>query len=188
MFEKLDYIREEGRFKWNDKLTSKFHKNLIGQYAGVVRYTDKTRTKTMGRRINIENKEYADSTVVWFFEYGEFPPSKLFFRDGNNLNCHISNLSIYKDPLETSTLKRCVICNEYKNRDDDFSKLKSANKRYINIHAYCKACASNKNTKHAKNRTDEEKVEKRKRDNERYRSNRAYEHFLNQLEEEDQTC
>lgn len=164
----LEYIKEEGRFKWKVKIRN----TEIGQYAGNQRnaiYVTENDIKYL----------VTEAQLVWFCENGDFTPllssgkrMQLFHKDGNKLNNHIDNLCLYRDPTGTESLKRCTHCNEYKDRGKDFSGKYPSN---------CKGCCSRKVL--LKRKEDKIKFQEiRKNDAERHRIAREYNHFMKQME------
>ncbi len=171
MFEQLDYIREEGRFKWNDKVNTK-RRNLVGMYCGTIQ---KVMGGTSSRRIVVNKKSYNEGTIVWFMEYGNLP-KRIFYRDKNPLNNHISNIMITKsdrikeDGIVCSTCESLLAINLFSS-----SLLKKH--KYV-----CKPCVKIKNL--ANYATNKETILHRKS---QLRNELChYDHFMRQLEAQEQ--
>ena len=177
MFEQLDYIREEGRFKWNEKI-DKRHQSKIGEYAG-------SQCSNKSHRVHIHGRNYYISHIVWYIENGNFPSGCLFFKDGDATNSHISNLSLYKDPLRTDNFKKCTRCKEYKNIDNFH--------QYEKLSPLCVEChRENSIVKYRALRlsNNEESIkiikERNRKERERYQENRQYTEVMRQLESQEQ--
>lgn len=177
MFEQLDYIREEGRFKWNDNGA---YKTNIGKYAGSIQ---RKRGREY-RQLCIKKKYYNEGRVVWYMEHGIIP-GRIFHKDGNTLNNEISNLTItVEDRIRPEGIV-CLHCNTLK---DINLYLKSCIKRNRYI---CKECEVEiRISKAATRREQRRKIYELHKDkilekNKELRNIRAqYEHAMRQLESE----
>lgn len=88
----LAYDPDTGIFTWKVRPA----KNVAaGSEAGCVKATRQGRDgKTVSYRYIRLGHEVPAARIAWLLHYGEWPPGKLFFEDGDTLNLRITNLRL----------------------------------------------------------------------------------------------
>jgi hypothetical protein len=82
--ELLSFDRETGEFRWREDRRG--GRGIPkGRRAGSV-------DPNGYRYIRVDGHDYLAQRLAWFWEYGEWPPGVIRFRDGSRDNCAISNL------------------------------------------------------------------------------------------------